>query len=480
MEQRDLLFAVLPIQPLIYNIGCAVLKSNLEKHNFTSKIIDFNYELYKDSGCTKKLFEWSNDHGQDYIINNEFTPQGEESYKKLLDIFIEKINYYKPKYIGLSVNNLKYNLRSAIYFMEHIRPMFPDIKVVVGGSCFYIKNAPYYNDLIDDNIVDFVICGDAEDGLVEILKTGTWKNDFVIHRSLDLANYPNADYLDYPDYPVEHRSASIIFSRGCVFNCKFCIISKKIVIKEPVEVVNEIVDISKKYNIHEFMFADSLINFNENKLLELLKLISEKQALGELKKSLIFWGYWKCLKSKDNYKLIFQEMNKIGTFFLSIGIESGSDELNEFFRKTYVKEHLLNQLKEMANNNIRPHLLFLIGHYLETDEAFQETLDLIEDIYGAIGNQYSIQPGYTYQSIYELDHLYIKDDGLGSWYYEDNTYPKRIKRWIQLCQKCKQQGARVSNIYRQILRDKIDVYKDVYDVESIKKIWREVYPDDIL
>ena len=201
-KQLDMLFIISgKIRPDSPTAGAGVLKSHLAAEGYTSKIIDFNVELYNHMMTYQKSrFYWNsyenasteqhNEHdkrkGKTFVPENIWRsyelkymksdpdPDSWKGFQEFYDLsetkyedLVERIRILNPKWIGISILAWNTCASVTIKLTEIIRQNFPDIKIVWGGGGIYVNEVRAIHKA---GLIDHWIYGDAEDSIVELIK----------------------------------------------------------------------------------------------------------------------------------------------------------------------------------------------------------------------------------------------------------------------------------------------------------------------
>jgi anaerobic magnesium-protoporphyrin IX monomethyl ester cyclase len=167
---------------------------------------------------------------QDYYISNSFF-SGIFSYR---DRVIKEILSSGPDLIAFSVNTGEYEWAAKTAFLIRDKCKKP---IVFGGH--HATCVP--EDIIKEDFVDFVIQGEGESALLELVEhlqgsrsignVGNlyYKSDAEIHKNAlkpligDLDNLPFPDKdLFYSKMPYLSKTYTIMTSRGCPYHCSYC------------------------------------------------------------------------------------------------------------------------------------------------------------------------------------------------------------------------------------------------------------------
>ncbi len=217
----------------------------------------------------------------------------------------------RPDIVGITT--LAATARRAFELGDHYRAL--GAKVVFGG--------PYVSFMADEALKhgDSVVVGEAE---------GLWEQclaDFEKGRMKQV--YKSAEFTEYnsqkpPRWDLVNMKrifqVAIQVSRGCPFNCDFCLVSRifgrKMRYREIANVVEEIKAAPSKY----FFFVDDNLTINKRYAKELMKAI---KPLGIS---------WSCMCSLDvaTDEELLHQMAEAGCFNILVGFESlNPDSLGE-------------------------------------------------------------------------------------------------------------------------------------------------------
>ncbi|MEO5357441.1 MAG: cobalamin-dependent protein [Nitrospirae bacterium YQR-1] len=204
----------------------------------------------------------------------------EEPFKALQ----EHIAAFKPETIGISLRNIdSTNKRNIVFYYKHLRETMRTIKscsgakVVIGGSGFSMFAREIMEDERDIDLGVFLEGETAFPLLLENLSTPERvpsvfyrKNGEVLFsgsgRQVDVSeiDYPDRDGMSIGKYSALPDSVGVETKRGCGLNCIYCIYGflngKKIRLKDPVKIVDEIENLVKIHRVTRFTFVDSVFN----------------------------------------------------------------------------------------------------------------------------------------------------------------------------------------------------------------------------
>jgi len=464
-KKYDIVIIILPFIYVRPQIGTALLKSNIEKYGYTCKIIDWNYKLFEISG-NNDFGKWMQVVASSYNkdINNAI-----EILEENISSWLDEIKQYNPDYIGLSINFTKFIEPLYEYILKPIREKFYDKKIIAGGGSISLEDLDIGKKLVEQKYIDWFVKGDGEDAIITILKNNKWDNNTGLNRIKNLDDYPNPDYTDTlkNKYNIQ---VPIITTRGCIKNCKFCFdVFKGAYRRSPINIALEMVKLCEQFDTPFFIFNDSLSNSNTEHLIELTTYMIEYKNRGLLPSDLKWDCNMCCLPQKDNHKIMYKNVKESGCNFIFVGIESGSDRVRKEMNKSIKHDDIMFMVDHIKKNNLILFLHLIIGYYTETEEDFQDSLNLVNLLYDKLGpKNLHIDLGPTFQ-IHNLDKWEgIEDDGISSWTYKDNTFLVRFERWLRIYNLCQEKDIFTLTHYKNVFYNQLLKYDNI---DELKKKW---------
>jgi len=427
--EQDILITQVPnLNEAGFFAGMANLISYIRENEKDIKIKGFD-------PCTDYFFSNDIDLKSNFFADfNTYAKQGTvdlskyEELNEIIKIFEKYIKSIEPKFIGFGL--IDGNIDASLFFAEHLKSTFPNIKIILGGCGVGLlgRNEDNLNLSVASNqcydikkywFIDYIINGDGEKTLIELfysnfknlekIKGLIWKknNLWQINEKRDFTNLndaPSPDYSDFFENPYYKKfydiAIPLTFSRGCNFRCTFCSVSTFVPIykHKPIEkCLDEIghwIDLHKdKYEEYSWwetgwklgMLAhDSIMNGNPKWLEDLCHGIIDR-GYGDK----ITWGgnlrLMLPLANIDTLRLY----NKAGIEYMVTGFESASPRVLKHMKKNKnikmvrkIFENIRQINKEAGDNvndTIKVQLQLIIGYLNETEEDFQMTLDFVEE-----------------------------------------------------------------------------------------------------
>lgn len=274
---------------------------------------------------------------------------------------------------------------------------FPRTKIVLGGP----HAAFCYDELLQHECVDFVVRGEGESNIIQLLEYISNPNSFPLQliRGIAYKTEVNGSYkidvtesspfitcldiLPLPDYPAwkysHYYSAmfSFVSSRGCPNRCIFCasraFSGSKYRFHSAKWIFSMLFYYQKVYRFARFVFLDD--TFLANKL-------RAKTFCDYLKK---YWPgsvplVWAC-KGRANMidEAIVRIIGDAGCVSIHVGVESGAQEVLNSIKKDITLSEIFEALKLLRKYGIKVECSFMIGNPSDTLETIEKTL-LLADV----------------------------------------------------------------------------------------------------
>ncbi len=323
------------------------------------------------------------DDGHKVEVVHAFSEHFEENYlrKSLKDIDA----------VGLSVNTSSY--KDAAHIVKKIKEIDSSIPVIIGGPhcTFHPKTS-----LLHIPDADICIEGEGDYVIKEVAKIleGTNKNlselpgifyrkNNVIKRGkphkiikdLDSIPFPSRHLVDKYDYGkindtylFKPKLTSLVSSRGCPFGCRFCsrlAISYKIYRQRSAEnVVSEIQEINEKYN--------SVYIVDDNFLADKKRAHTMMDRLIEIgsESDILIAGARVDSADRD----LYTKMKKAGVTYLEFGIESGNQDVLDFYNKNITLKQIRYAMNLSREMNFITTGNFILGAPIETEKHIKQTI----------------------------------------------------------------------------------------------------------
>jgi len=197
-------------------------------------------------------------------------------------------------------------------------------------------------------------------------------------RNLDELPFPDRSLIKNNLYinPVckNHPYTIVISSRGCPYQCTYCymdVYGHFWRARSAENVIKELIEIKIKHNIREIVFRDDLFTLDKNRVLKICD--------GIIKNNLNLT--WTCQTRADFLdEEILSKMKEAGCYAVSLGIESGSQEIIDRLKKQIKIEQIKRAVSLCKKYDIRTRGYFIIGSPGETLETIERTLNLAKEL----------------------------------------------------------------------------------------------------
>lgn len=342
-------------------LGIAYIASNLEKNGIKVKIID---------SPTLNLSE---------------------------EQVLSRVKRFKPDFVGISVTMQSYKIAREVILK--LKNNLPRCKFVFGGPIVNFESEKIMKDCPS---LDFCVRGEGEETLRELIEKVskrkpidkilglTWRKKEKIVKNPDRPLIANLDQLPFPAWHLlpmeEYRGsadlggkkpfATVIATRGCVFNCRFCAatIMWKGQRRRSVEnVLNEIEILLKKYKISCIHFPDDLLLANKNFATDFCK--------GMIKRGFSDKISWSCngrvnLMDKD----LIETLKKAGCVCIFYGIESGNQKILNAIDKKVTLAQIADAVKMTHETGLRVSGSLLVGYPGESRKTVEQTISFAKKL----------------------------------------------------------------------------------------------------
>lgn len=297
--------------------------------------------------------------------------------------FLKDVKEFAPDYIVANVATPTF--RTDMEALANAKNILPSVKIIVKGATFLTYNT---NVIYENPFIDYVIIGEPELTLKEILE-GVPNQDILgicfseNNQGIKNELRPFNEDLDNLPFPARHLVNNSIYrrpdngkiqgvikvSRGCPYHCFFCLATPvsgaKVRMRSAENIIAEIKECVEKYNIKNFLFWSDIFNINRDWTIDLCKKIIESGLK-------ITWSANTRANTMDDEMASY--MYKSGCRLVSIGVESGSQEVLDNIGKKITLDEIRNTVKVLKKNKIKIYNYFVIGLPWETEKTVEETI----------------------------------------------------------------------------------------------------------
>lgn len=299
---------------------------------------------------------------------------------------------HKPAFIGFSCTTSSFLDGVRLAAMAH--EIMPEIKTVFGG--------PHVSALKEQLLADYpeadiLVAGEGEETLRELIRSegrGLEKIPGIIFRKdgeaffngyresqLDLDSLPFPAYEKLEGYPETYTlpifnyprtpNTSCTSSRGCPYACSYCdrsVFHRTFRYNSAEYLYQHMLHLKQRFNIKHINFYDDQFTFKRERVEELMTKLIER-PLGMT---------FNCaVRAEHIDSELLALMKKGGCWMISLGIETGDENLLARHRQNADLEMLAEKIRLIKKNGIRTKGLLMMGLPGETEESIKKSMEYV-------------------------------------------------------------------------------------------------------
>ena len=296
----------------------------------------------------------------------------------------------KPDVVGVTSATLTY--LPAIEIVKKAKQALPNCLTIMGGPHVTVMD----EQTISENAeVDIVVRGEGEQTVMELAKLVsdaklknlgevagiTFRKNGQVIRNRDRPFIQEIDSLPRPAhrhfqvgrYKVSGKTyLPIITSRGCPYQCAFCLASmmcgRGFRARSPKNVVDELEWLRDTYRAEAFAFYDDTFTFDTKRAVAICEEMQKRK----------FGLPWDCRTRVDRVsRNLLATLRKTNCLLVHFGVESGSQKMLNAMRKGTTVEQNATAIKWAKEAGILVAISVVVGFPGETPAMLEETLDFI-------------------------------------------------------------------------------------------------------
>jgi hypothetical protein len=448
--------------------GLAFMAGVCESVQVEHQTLDLNLEFLKSVGQDM----WDQTYIHSSYNLNLANDNIQVTVDQFLDQQISRILDFQPDCVALHVLTY-FNQQWAERFLIKLKLLLPDITVIAGGPGISVPR--YLEDqrnsinvesfgqyLCQQKLLDYYVLGEGDIifknfllgqreavGLNSANKLESWQPQLD---DLDELCAPSYQSIAISEYYSVHETPvlSITGSRGCVRRCSFCDVGhfwKKYRFRSGKKIAEEIVKHHRDTSALNFWFTDSLINGSLKQFKEMQSsLIEFCNDYPELK-NLRYSGQFIIRPKASHPEELYAMMRETGCRHIEVGIESGSEAVRTHIGKKFSNDDIDHHFEMCEKYGIQNWILVMVGYPTETDEDFQQTVNMLRRYQKYIlnGTAFGMQLNrpasiLPHTPLHDMkDQLGIQltghNDEMQQWVVSSNpglSLEKRYLRWLEL------------------------------------------------
>jgi radical SAM superfamily enzyme YgiQ (UPF0313 family) len=325
---------------------------------------------------------------------------------KLLDIdlenvteqsFKEVLREFKPSVLGIT--SVTPTIKDAVKWAREAKIHNPSIRVVVGG--IHATIAPL--ELAKEPSIDFVVVGEGERTVVELLKKMEGKaaeyedvkgivfkdkGKTIMNQAreliadMDEMPIPDRSLLRYPERYVPPDAvhtpvATIMTSRGCPGDCTFCctkqIFTRHVRLRSVDNILSELDTLVNVFKVKEVHIADDTFTINKKRVLEFCDKVKKKNYG-------IHFEFMNGIRADCVDEEILGALRSIKVRNVGFGVESGSKEVLRLAKKNIDMEKVRRAFKLSKRFGFETWAFFIIGLPGENSATVRESIEFAKEL----------------------------------------------------------------------------------------------------
>ncbi|HBL16467.1 MAG: B12-binding domain-containing radical SAM protein [Elusimicrobia bacterium GWA2_69_24] len=300
----------------------------------------------------------------------------------------------KPAFIGFSCTTSTF--RDGVRIAELARGTLPGVRNVFGGIH---ASSMKERALRDFPAVDFAVVGEGEETLGDLLDggadapagvpglvyraggSGEVRFTGYRDRGLVLDTLPFPAYEKLPGFPDAYRlpifnyprvpNTSAISSRGCPYACSYCdrsVFRRTFRYNSAEYLVEHMRYLHERFGIRHINFYDDQFTFNRDRVAKFARLMIER-PLGMT---------FNCAVRAEHIDPdLLRLMKGAGCWMMSLGIESGDEQLLAQHRQNAKLDLLADKIRLIHKTGIRTKGLLMMGLPGESEESIRRSRDYV-------------------------------------------------------------------------------------------------------
>jgi radical SAM superfamily enzyme YgiQ (UPF0313 family) len=425
-----------------YNLGHDVLQTHMMAHIFNTDMNDY-IELVK-------LLIYNTYYYQvDRNTISKLVGLMDHFYTRMKSYYLDLLKKEKPSVAGFTA--YRATLPATIFVCRLIKEVDPSIKTVIGGGIFVdicalgTENFQLFSEGTK-NYIDAMIVGQGELLFLKYLR-GELPAEKRVYTKADIKgeilHFKDVRLADFSDFDLDrYNYLPATASDSCPNVCSFCSSRRyygEFREKDVKQTVEEMLTLHQQYGHQLFFMTDSMLN---------TVITGMTGELVKSESSVYYDAYFRI----DTYSANIENTmlwRRGGLYRVRIGAESGAQHVLDMMGKNITPRQIKASLSALAYAGIKTTTYWMIGHPGETEEDFQQTLDLLEemkdDIYQAEANVFKYHSAIQAADDHWKEHL-------------RSIYPERYQHMLLF---------RYNTLNLQPLRE--EVYQRAYRFEEHRR-----------
>ena len=296
-----------------------------------------------------------------------------------------RIEYFRPDLLGVSM--MSYRYKETYRILAGAKRDFPHIDIVVGNAHVSLLREEVLNSC---EYIDFAVVLEGDGTIIDLCKGQAIesikglifrRNGAVVYNG-DRPLMQNLNTLPFPKYEKFELERSvnkavntlpIVSSRGCPFECSYCLVDRVVGrnyrVRSPEHIMDELAYWYEK-GYRRFNFGDDNFTLIKERVYRLCELI-RKSPMRDLKLSCDN-GIRADVVDRD----LLKYMRESGFYRFAIGVESGNNSVLRNLKKKEDIETIKKVIRDALDLGYGVVLFFVVGAPGETRSELEDSFNI--------------------------------------------------------------------------------------------------------
>ncbi len=324
--------------------------------------------------------------GHDVFVYDCLGPDASTDLQKQ----VQTILAYQPQMVGFSATTSSFP--DAADLAQCIKKHSSDITTVCGGVHVSALEGKLFHDY---PVFDFLVPGEGEETIAELaagfdpadIKGLIWKSKEEIITNEPRPKIADLDSLPFPAYEklkgfphdyhlplfsyINTPGATMITSRGCMYQCSYCdrsVFKKGFRYNSAAYIYEHMKYLHEQFEVRHINIYDDLFTANRQRMVDLCEKLS-RRPLGIHFNCAVRVGY-----ADDD---LLKMLKDAGCLMVSLGIESADPEMLARHKSGVSLDDVRDTVQRIQKASLRAKGLFMMGLPGETEESIRRTSDFI-------------------------------------------------------------------------------------------------------
>ena len=299
----------------------------------------------------------------------------------------------KPAFMGFSCTTSTF--LDGVRLAKLAKSVLPNLQVVFGGAHV---SALKERVLEDFPMIDFVVVGEGEQTLSELVESGPKEASSVqgvVYRTtgkevcfngyrangIDLDTLPFPAYEKLEGYPQAYKlpifnypktpNSSCVSSRGCPYACSYCdrsVFRRSFRYNSAEYMYEHLSYLKERFGVRHVIFYDDQFTFNRKRIEDFTQMLIDHPL------EMTFT----CAVRAEHIDFdLLRQMKTAGCWMISLGIETGDENLLAQHRQNANLSLLADKIRLIKKAGIRTKGLLMMGLPGETEYSIKKSMDYV-------------------------------------------------------------------------------------------------------